>query len=524
MEKEIKHKELLTFSNLTNLEWQFVNLDKQDTTQQDKKTNSKLGNISSKSIILKDLLDPESFIREETNPETGETKEKYVYMDHLTDDDIIRIDDRFSGLQKMRRAAGIAMEYLEHSQTGKDKDERMTTEGSFLNDREVIYGADNYKVVADYLDYLYSKQPEKLKELSQEISTTKGSAIKLNVDSEKPYPTREELDDMEDTVQTVKTITTLVKVGTTIVFPATIRVMHSSSVLDFRKAFSLENKMDIIAKATKSILNNSVEFLEIDLNDISKLTNSKGLKLLGNQGMQRGMDKYLKSKEKELEHINEQDIENLENLKGLEDNPEIQLSKKLDMSDTGFRVLVLKNEKTKEIVISFKSEELDSEGKEKNKEILPKERDMILLVYDKILRDGNYKGYEIKLTGINCGADLSFLSSVIYEDSSTLFYTKKPSAAGYLSFDKDDIDPDYDTGIEIVQKNCEDILTKDLWKLIPYIVAGSSVWVPILAILGLGIKSIIQEMFKDFKVDRIYERLMEWGYLTDEDEIRKEPI
>ncbi len=59
----IKDKELLTFSNLTNLEWQFVELKKGD--------NEKYPNINEK-------LTPESFARkDEENPDIV----KYIYCD-----------------------------------------------------------------------------------------------------------------------------------------------------------------------------------------------------------------------------------------------------------------------------------------------------------------------------------------------------------------------------------------------------------------------------------------------------------
>ncbi|OCL25318.1 hypothetical protein U472_13250 [Orenia metallireducens] len=111
----ITHKELLTFSNLTNLEWQFVNLE--ITNDDEKRRSNKLKDI---------LSDPESFAERD---EDGNVK-SYSYG----------IDDEGNYLGKeagkidLRKNAGIAMEYLE-----KWEDEK-NSEGKFIEDWEVVYG------------------------------------------------------------------------------------------------------------------------------------------------------------------------------------------------------------------------------------------------------------------------------------------------------------------------------------------------------------------------------------------------
>ena len=123
----LSHKELLTFSNLTNLEWEFVNLTFNNDDEKKRSTQ------------LKDLLIPGVFAR--TIEENGTDRRKYSYGD-TGDEDY----DKELGLAEMRQKAGIAMEYKEKLETGNQ-------EGKFLKEWEVVYAADNYKAVADYLDY-----------------------------------------------------------------------------------------------------------------------------------------------------------------------------------------------------------------------------------------------------------------------------------------------------------------------------------------------------------------------------------
>ena len=124
--QEITHKELLTFSNLTNLEWEFTEI-KVDSDDGDEARDED----QSQYKPLVDLLTPEEFaIRDEE----GEV-ERYIYGE-----DEYGNHEEEKGLIQMRQKAGIAMEYLE-----KD-------EGDFLKEWEVIYGADKYKIIEDYLD------------------------------------------------------------------------------------------------------------------------------------------------------------------------------------------------------------------------------------------------------------------------------------------------------------------------------------------------------------------------------------
>lgn len=120
---KISHKELLTFSNLTNIEWEFADLEPEEETASD-------GSIYYEYKKLNDLLATENFVREEADPETGKKRTIQVY------------GEGEQGLFEMRKQAGIAMEYLEKLEAGNN-------EGAFLRDWEVIYGGDKYKILEE---------------------------------------------------------------------------------------------------------------------------------------------------------------------------------------------------------------------------------------------------------------------------------------------------------------------------------------------------------------------------------------
>ena len=123
--EKITHKELLTFSNLTNLEWEFVDL---EGIKEGRRVGEEGEQNNSTQLI--DLLAPENFVREETDPETGKKRTIQVY------------GEGEQGLFEMRQKAGIAMEYLEKLEAGNN-------EGAFLRDWEVIYGGDKYKILEE---------------------------------------------------------------------------------------------------------------------------------------------------------------------------------------------------------------------------------------------------------------------------------------------------------------------------------------------------------------------------------------
>jgi hypothetical protein len=128
LKSTITHKELLTFTNLTNLEWQFVDLKGELV----KKKNGDKNTIN-------DLLKPELFAKRD---EDGNIRE-YVYG---ADNEGNYIGDE-QGKIDLRKTSGISMEYLEKWQESQLK------EASFIQDWEVIYGGDNYKVVTEFLGF-----------------------------------------------------------------------------------------------------------------------------------------------------------------------------------------------------------------------------------------------------------------------------------------------------------------------------------------------------------------------------------
>ena len=104
--KEITHKELLTFSNLTSLEWEFVNLQAIKDGDEDAIGEGIVGDEI--STQLNDLLTPEVFYREDEDADDDEDAEReYLYGA----DDQGNLKSEEAGLVEMRKKAGIAMEY-----------------------------------------------------------------------------------------------------------------------------------------------------------------------------------------------------------------------------------------------------------------------------------------------------------------------------------------------------------------------------------------------------------------------------
>lgn len=101
----ITHKELLTFSNLTNLDWQYGKL----MIESESTNEMQLDSTEPRFKKLNDLLTPKSFIKRD---EEGNFEE-YVYMKEVKIEEDISQYNMEHGLVEMWQAAGIAMEYLE---------------------------------------------------------------------------------------------------------------------------------------------------------------------------------------------------------------------------------------------------------------------------------------------------------------------------------------------------------------------------------------------------------------------------
>ncbi len=154
---QINKKEFLSLSNLTNLEWQYVLLKNNESTEALGDGETKVSTTNK----LKDLLKPESFVRkDEENPNIV----KYIYSDiELQEGQSLTPEQIEKGLDEMRKNAPVVMNYLEECDKG-------SKEGDFLKDWEVIYGADNYKVAEDYVEMSIKEAAEFQKKIREMLN------------------------------------------------------------------------------------------------------------------------------------------------------------------------------------------------------------------------------------------------------------------------------------------------------------------------------------------------------------------
>ncbi len=99
-------KEYLTFCNASNLDWQFVKIEKSEHTEKDKSKKYRYPYLS-------ELLDYEIFIREYKDEKRNITKREKIY----------------SSPDDMKKIAGVTMNYLQ--ECGKN-----SKEGDFLKEWE----------------------------------------------------------------------------------------------------------------------------------------------------------------------------------------------------------------------------------------------------------------------------------------------------------------------------------------------------------------------------------------------------
>lgn len=97
------------FSNLTNLEWQFVKLEENELKNNNVLEDSKKSNKNNKSLFS--LLTPESFLRYDVEGNFLE----FPYMPKVKNRDNVTEEDIQAGIDQMRRKAGVAMQYLDIS-------------------------------------------------------------------------------------------------------------------------------------------------------------------------------------------------------------------------------------------------------------------------------------------------------------------------------------------------------------------------------------------------------------------------
>ncbi|MGM0502337.1 MAG: LysM peptidoglycan-binding domain-containing protein [Bacillota bacterium] len=362
----ITHREFLTFSNLTNLEWQFADLVSED--KNGKKAYDK---------IVKLLSTPESFVKynAESNSYT------YPYLENKTGKNITLSDkETEKGLAQMRSKAGIAMEYLE-------KAEQDNAEASLIKDWEVIYGADNYKIVKDFYDDLY------------EVMCKNDPSLDPD---DKPYDSRAKVEAAEEAIISFECISKGISIASKIV-PRAIEFKFADKTLNF-KAFDDSDKA--LKELTEAATGKFLSTLKIDQlengieNGIAMLDGSRkhwSLALFNYPA--KLIDKVSKGKTKHYKADLEQGFDqeaikesNLYKNNQQLDAGKISFIKKLNMKDTGFRVAAFKND-NHEIVIAYQKKE------DKTKKLLPEELDLLKLVHTKISFE--HEDCNIRFVGYN---------------------------------------------------------------------------------------------------------------------------
>jgi len=483
MENKITHKELLVFSNLTNLEWQFVDLEKEEKGYKDKKSNK---TKTSKSTILKDLLKPELFTKKD---EEGNFN-GYVYMDNVKNEKDITKEDKRKGLQEMRKSAGLGMKCIED----------MNGKGKGLEGWEVVYAADNYKIVSEFLDDIYgAKKGEVIVENEKGEKTT-----------ERAYLTRAEVEKSKKTSERINFGIKAIMIGSYLVpfciglrkaggFKPLIKggmdkiekkgikiTLEKALGISKKKGYTKANRflkgnMDrIINKVAKTngINQKTAIALSEEINKIGPLYSNKDIsekiveelaetisKNMAKQGYKDGVrdlghsflktfkpkellgetrDLIKKSRETGIASYMFNDLSVgtytlsssiLEKAKQLEENQSIEEIEEL-IKESSFEIVDVDIKISQDIVMydtGFRVLILEKDdkcviayknGKDADDETLPIEFDYLQMVYNKIKKKKEKQ--EICFTGLDEGADLGMLSSLTYKEKAKLFYTGKP--------------------------------------------------------------------------------------------------
>jgi hypothetical protein len=486
----ITHRELLTFSNLTHLEWQFVSL-----------SNESEDNLGRKIVEYKklnDLLsDPASFVRYDADTDSY----SYPYLEgksNLKGDEGKNIqltdEEKEEGLIKLRQNAGIAMEYLEKSK-GLD-------EAKFIQDWEVVYAADNYKVVADYLDY-------EAELCAKFFDFDKG-------EHEKPYPSRKKVEQNQEKISNIKATFAAANIGLSIGYwNGGLKGATKSTNKEMLKA--VINKL--IKKEARSSIENLAEYTDSSLLKIMStiyftrssawwVTQDLGKELTTKQ--QKGLEKEI-SADDFIKFLKER-------------KAKIELTERLEMFDTGFRVVAFKKGDT--IVISYKGKKAD------NNKILPQELDYLKIVYSRLKREHS-DAKKIIFTGYEGGANLSFINTLAAakEDNvnATLFYSSINELKGYIDFTCEDVDKEYKSNIEVIVLEAKGIGKQAVEKafyafliaaLVNSIQIGATVstlMTAYITALAWGGISFIKSLFKKVKIEDTYNKLEAAGFIKKEE-------
>lgn len=423
---KITHRELLTFSNLTNLKWEYANLEKR------------------KKNILRDLLKPVVFYRnpeaEDRNNENNNKvkiieKEGYQYGGYQLKEVWNEKYDSKKGFQEMRKQAGIAMEYLEMCQKAEKNGNRENEEEwNFINEWEVIYGGDKYKVIADYLD----KKRQALCELIELMGVDEDDKEKYEkfknkklYHSRKFYENKKKNEERKDRIEKI--------------IYSVQNGLHILSGINKVKLFSIKNKkclevykgvITYVCKETgKKIIENhtydqcvGLYILLVILSNPYEL--NEILKSLDSEKIAASLsDKDKRSREEDTIKILENINKAMNEFKGNKGN-QIEIIEEIDIYDEAryneeedeFRVLVLKKESN--IVISYKGKEFYE------KKILPDEFNCLQMIYAKISIEN--PGCSIHFTGINGGGQLSTIHT-LYAAAAEYYIVKGDETDSTLS-------------------------------------------------------------------------------------------
>ncbi|MFW6287592.1 MAG: hypothetical protein ACOC2J_02460 [bacterium] len=489
-ERTVNDKELLTFSNLANLEWQFADIFTEQGKEKGLSTN------------LHDVLsDPSNFVRRN---EYG-VFEKYIYMPFKKNEDDVSSSDKVIGNRGLRKDAGIAMEYME-----KD-------EGKFLKDWEVIYGADNYKLCKDYVDlmckFINTRLPDSdhddIDDISNKACESQGltefeiinyeqkeqDEIRQREEEGKPvayrdqtntdymtkwvklFPSRKEIEDIENKKRRYKIGFFLMETVLTVV----LIYSGMGAPIAKKSVYVVEHATRIAIRDTlmsSDIL--PLQFLGVLLSNMSALSPGFIIGLLKfscapvssylQNRLNYDLEEVLQKLQDETMSIAEEkqlrnDIKDALELFINSEEFKLDITETMRIDDTGFRVLVLK--KGNDIVISYKVGEKNKsylENKLENEQeyLFSSEYYNIQIVYF-ILKSKGYidENTKITFTGFDKGADLSFLNSlVIYKDdfrTSHLFYTKLDKIREYLDFTEKHVNINFKSYLEIAIDKAGDL-------------------------------------------------------------------
>ncbi|AZO95803.1 contractile injection system protein, VgrG/Pvc8 family [Halocella sp. SP3-1] len=455
----VTHKELLTFSNLSNLDWHFVDL----------KDSSEEG-----ENILNKLLTPKEFVEGYKDPET---KKEPIYA----------YGEGEEAIAEMRQRAGIAMEYLEKWEDKKNE------EGSFLGEWEVVYAADNYKIVSEYLDSVHA------------INGT-----------EADYPDRNDLKDNEKAIQKLQMVIKGISIASYIL-PVAVELGVGGKLLNILDDTFVDdlianlktNADDVMSRIFSRVQGNKAYWALASFNETGAITYPFAASIA----------------EQQIDLKKEETIRR--DLKAENYNTKLSLTHQLDLRDTGFRVVVFK--KGNDIVIACRNKERE------NSQVLPEEFDLLQMVYKKIRVENDDKDYNITFTGFGGGSDLGFLGSLYYKSNDRLdkeeslvqiqgqlFYQSTPQVQGLINYTYHDINSNYGNNKDIALETLGNIVEDSAKALMTAAIFGVAAGTPLLfgLILGAGMQigGALFRCLESARASKFYNILVAEGFIKENKE------